>query len=79
MRFNNRTAVITGAAGRIGMAAARALGQYKVKLFLADINLERAEEAAAQLAKENINAKDLEQKLLDLWKNNDQDGDDKKD
>ena len=66
MKFNNRTAVITGAAGRIGMAAARALGQYKVKLFLADINLERAEEAAAQLGKEDIDAAAVKMDVSDL-------------
>ena len=48
------------------MAAARALGQYKVKLFLADINLERAEEAAAQLVKENIDAAAVKMDVSDV-------------
>ena len=43
MTFNNRSAVITGAAGRIGSATAREFARQGVKLFLTDINMERLE------------------------------------
>ena len=38
MTFNNRTAVITGAAGRIGRGTAREFARHGVKLYLADID-----------------------------------------
>ena len=49
MTFNNRSAVITGAAGRIGRATAEAFAKAGVKLFLTDINMEKLEELAAEL------------------------------
>lgn len=49
MTFANRTAVITGAAGRIGRETAKAFSRYGVKLYLVDIDLERLEEVAAEL------------------------------
>ena len=56
MKFENRTAFITGAAGRIGRALARELGQYGVKLYLADIDLARTETLCSELAAEGIEA-----------------------
>ena len=53
MIFNNRTAVITGAAGRIGRAVAREFSRHGVKLFLTDINMEKLELLAEELRKEN--------------------------
>jgi NAD(P)-dependent dehydrogenase (short-subunit alcohol dehydrogenase family) len=41
MTFNDRTAFITGAAGRIGRAAAAEFAKHNVKLFLADIDMEK--------------------------------------
>ena len=56
MLFQNRTAVITGAAGRIGRAAAKALGKQGVKLFLTDINMDALQEFVRELAADNITA-----------------------
>ena len=56
MLFQNRTAVITGAAGRIGRATAKALGKQGVKLFLTDINMEALQEFVRELAADNITA-----------------------
>ena len=56
MKFESRTAFITGAAGRIGRALAHVLGGYGVKLYLADIDFEGVEKVCARLKKENIEA-----------------------
>ncbi|MBQ7392986.1 MAG: SDR family oxidoreductase [Lentisphaeria bacterium] len=40
MTFQQRTAVITGAAGRIGRCTAREFAKHGVRLFLTDINME---------------------------------------
>ena len=56
MKFESRTAFITGAAGRIGRALAHELGGYGVKLYLADIDFEGVEKVCARLKKENIEA-----------------------
>ena len=56
MKFEKRTAFITGAAGRIGRALAREFGQYGVKLYLADINPEGLENLCAELKNEGIEA-----------------------
>ena len=40
MTFRERTAVITGAAGRIGRSTAREFAKHSVRLFLTDINME---------------------------------------
>lgn len=52
MTFENRTALVTGAAGRIGRAAAEGLAKHGVKLFLADIDMEKLEKLANRLRKE---------------------------
>ena len=49
MTFENRSAVITGAAGRIGQAVAKQFAEHGVKLFLTDINMERLDSFAADL------------------------------
>ncbi len=49
MTFNDRTAVITGAAGRIGRATARQLAEHGVKLYLTDLNMEKLETVVADL------------------------------
>ncbi len=49
MAFQNRTAVITGAAGRIGSAAAREFARRGVKLFLTDIDTEKLQLLTAEL------------------------------
>lgn len=52
MIFQNRKALITGAAGRIGQATARKFAQYGVELFLTDIAMEKLELFAEELRKE---------------------------
>ena len=49
MNFQNRTAVITGGAGRIGQATAEALAKQNVRLFLTDINMELLNSFAGKL------------------------------
>ena len=56
MKFENRTAFITGAAGRIGRATAEEFGKYGVKLYLADIRPEPLDEFAGQLRAKGIDA-----------------------
>ena len=66
MKFESRTAFITGAAGRIGRALARELGGYGVKLYLADINLERLEQVCSALEEEGIEAHPVQLNVTDL-------------
>lgn len=51
MTFNNRTAFITGAAGRIGKATAAELAKNDVKLVLTDIDMEKLNAAVEELKK----------------------------
>lgn len=51
MTFNNRTAFITGAAGRIGRATAAEFAKNDVKLVLADIDMEKLNAAVEELKK----------------------------
>ena len=56
MKFENRTAFITGAAGRIGRALASEFGKYGVKLYLADIDQTRLDTLCAGLKEKGIDA-----------------------
>ena len=49
MTFNNRNAVITGAAGRIGRALAKEFVKHNVKVYLTDIDQEKLDALAAEL------------------------------
>lgn len=51
-----RIAVLTGAAGGLGVAASRALGKTGVKVVMTDMALDRADAAAAGLKAEGIDA-----------------------
>ena len=55
-KFENRVAVITGAAQSIGYACADAFGREDAQVVIADINAEKAEQAAAALQAEGIKA-----------------------
>jgi NAD(P)-dependent dehydrogenase (short-subunit alcohol dehydrogenase family) len=55
-RFNERVAVVTGAAQSIGLACATALAREGASVVIADINSEKAEEAARSLQGENLSA-----------------------
>ena len=54
MRFEGKTAIITGAAGGIGFATARKLGSEGARVVLADLHHEKAEAAAEKLKKSKI-------------------------
>jgi len=51
-----RVAVLTGAAGGLGVAASRALGKTGVKVVMTDLAPDKAEAAAANLRSEGIDA-----------------------
>ena len=65
MKFENRTAFITGATGRIGRALAREFGQYGVKLYLADIDLSGLETLCDNLKKQGIKAHPVQLNVMD--------------
>lgn len=56
MDFNDKTAIVTGAARGIGAACARLLAQKNAEVIVADINLEAAENFCAELKSENLRA-----------------------
>lgn len=49
MRFTDRVAIITGAASGIGLAAAKRLGSEGARVVVADLNSEKARQAAEQV------------------------------
>jgi NAD(P)-dependent dehydrogenase (short-subunit alcohol dehydrogenase family) len=51
-RFKGKVAVVTGAAQSIGLACAKAFGQEGAQVVIADLNIEKAEEAARSLREE---------------------------
>ena len=65
MKFDNRTAFITGAAGKIGRALAEEFAKYGVKLYLADINLPGLEDLCATLAEKMIEAHPIQLDITD--------------
>lgn len=52
MRFNDRTAIVTGAAQGVGRALARGLAEQGVDVAIADLDAEAAEEVAEELEDE---------------------------
>ena len=52
MKLDGRSAIVTGAAGGIGLATARRLLRDGASVLLADLNQDKLEAAAAQLASE---------------------------
>ncbi|WP_449277794.1 SDR family NAD(P)-dependent oxidoreductase [Leucobacter sp. GX24907] len=61
-----QTALITGAAGGLGRAHARALGVAGARLILADRDEESSEDAATALREEGFDAEGLRMNVLDL-------------
>ncbi|MCI0350596.1 MAG: SDR family NAD(P)-dependent oxidoreductase [Acidobacteriales bacterium] len=53
-RFKGKVAVVTGAAQSIGLACAKAFGQEGAQVVIADLNIEKAEEAARSLGGEGV-------------------------
>ena len=66
MMFNDRTAVITGAAGRIGRQTALDFARYGVKLFLADIDMEKLNALVDELREINPDVYAVEMDVSDL-------------
>lgn len=56
MIFNNRCALITGAAAGIGLATARNLAAHGVKLVLTDVNSDGLDKAVAELRESGADA-----------------------
>ena len=54
MKYNNRTAIITGGARGIGLAIAEVLAAGGANVVLVDVNLEAAQAAAAILAEQGV-------------------------
>ena len=54
MKFEQRTAVVTGGAGEIGKALCRKLCEQGVSVALTDLSAERAEEAASAIRNEGV-------------------------
>lgn len=49
MKFSNRVAIVTGSAQGLGLAIARRLAQEGVKVVVTDFNVEKIDEAVAEL------------------------------
>lgn len=49
LRFDNRTVLVTGGAGGFGSETCRAFGERGANVVVADLNLERAAEVAAEI------------------------------
>lgn len=56
MKFNNRCALITGAAAGIGLATARTLAAHGVRLVLTDVNSDGLDKAVAELRESGADA-----------------------
>ena len=54
MKFEQRTAVVTGGAGEIGKALCRKLCEQGVSVALTDLSAERAEEAPSDKERANF-------------------------
>ena len=54
MKFEQRTAVVTGGAGEIGKALCRKLCEQGVSVALTDLSAERAEEAASAIRNDGV-------------------------
>ncbi|MDB5279596.1 MAG: NAD(P)-dependent dehydrogenase, short-chain alcohol dehydrogenase family [Ferruginibacter sp.] len=53
MKFNNKTVIVTGAAGGIGLAIAKKFAAEGANLVLADINMDQLQTAGRQIASPN--------------------------
>jgi len=54
MRFQNRSAIITGGAGNLGLAAAKRLVAEGCRVLLVDLNEKSLQQAAASLASDRV-------------------------
>jgi 2-hydroxycyclohexanecarboxyl-CoA dehydrogenase len=60
MKFDGKTALVTGAASGIGLATAQRLTEARARVILTDINAATGEQAAADLRQRGIDAHFLE-------------------
>lgn len=58
--FNDKVAFVTGGASGLGFALARALGRARMKVMLADIDVDALEWAVAELKKDQIGVRGVE-------------------
>jgi NAD(P)-dependent dehydrogenase (short-subunit alcohol dehydrogenase family) len=58
--FQDKVAFVTGGASGLGFALARALGRARMKVMLADIDVDALENAVAELKKDQISARGVE-------------------
>jgi NAD(P)-dependent dehydrogenase (short-subunit alcohol dehydrogenase family) len=58
--FQGKGAFVTGAANGLGFALARALGRARMKVMLADIDVEALEHAVSELKKDQISVRSVE-------------------
>lgn len=63
--FEGKVAVVTGGASGIGFALARALGREKMRVMLADIEVDALNTAVAELKTEGIDARGVECDVAD--------------
>jgi NAD(P)-dependent dehydrogenase (short-subunit alcohol dehydrogenase family) len=54
MRFQDKVAIVTGAASGIGLAVARRLGQEGARVLVADLDADKAEAAVQQLRNDGV-------------------------
>jgi len=58
--FHDKVAFVTGAASGLGFALARAFGRARMKVMLADIDVDSLEDAVAELKKDQISVRGVE-------------------
>jgi len=58
--FHDKVAFVTGGASGMGFALARAFGRARMKVMLADIDVDALENAVAELKKDQINVRSVE-------------------
>ena len=58
--FHDKVAFVTGAASGLGFALARAFGRARMKVMLADIDVDSLENAVAELKKDQISVRGVE-------------------
>ena len=58
--FHDKVAFVTGAASGLGFALARAFGHARMKVMLADIDVNSLEDAVAELKKDQISVRGVE-------------------
>ena len=63
--FHDKVAFVTGGASGLGFALARALGRARMKVMLADIDVDALEDAVAELKKDQISVRSVECDISD--------------